>query len=158
MIALSAGPDRVSADTVGRRTRVGIGVLLLVACASGLAGAGIARYTIMRRLGPLSALMVSGPRTPADAPRIAAHLARDLDLTAEQKQQVESILSRRLVEIGAYRDQVSAELFSMIVATQADLDSVLTPTQRVKFLAMRRRRGLVDSAGRPIAGPLPLRR
>jgi hypothetical protein len=151
MIGLSAMHDRASTDPfAGRRRGAGIWVLVFVAFASGLAGAGIARLAMIRHLGPLSAFVFGPARSPADAHRIAGHLAGELDLTHDQQQQVESILTHRLAEVGVVRDQVTTQLLAMIDSTQQELDGVLTPPQRAKFLQIRRRKGLVDSAGHPI--------
>lgn len=147
-------------DTTGPADRhprghVSVGVLLIVAFLSGLAGAAIARVTMVRRLGPLSAFMINGPRTAADGHRLATHLAHELDLTRDQEHQVDTIISRRLVDVVAVRNQVNNQLMAIIVAGQAEIDSVLTPPQRAHFLQMRQRRGIVDSQGRRVLVPQP---
>jgi hypothetical protein len=133
--------------------QVSVGVLLVVAFISGLAGAAIGRITMVRRLGPLSAFIINGPHTAADAHNLAARLGRRLDLTPDQEHQVDTIIAHRLTEVGAIRDQVNNQLMAIIVAGQTEIDSVLTPPQRAKFLDMRRRKGVVDSTGRPVLIP-----
>jgi hypothetical protein len=130
-----------------------LGVLLVVAFISGLAGAAIARITMVRRLGPLSAFMIDGPRTTADAHLVADHLAHELDLTPDQERRIDTIITRRLVDVGAIRNQVNIQLTAIILAGQNQIDSVLTPSQRAHFLDIRRRKGLIDAAGRPVLIP-----
>lgn len=149
MIELSAGPDHRRDAAAGRR-RAGLGVLLVIVVGAGLAGAAIERYLMMRRLGSVAGLVMGGPHSAADAHRLAGRLADQIDLNPEQQSQVEAIISRRLAQVGTVREQASAQVLAVIVGAQAEIDSVLTPEQRVKFLDMRRRKGLVDSAGRPI--------
>jgi hypothetical protein len=162
MTELSAMPDgAASAGSVmshRRRPRAGVGVIVLaiVVIASGLAGAAIERYLIVTRLGPLRPfVMSSDPMSPADAHRVAAHVADELDLTADQQRQVETLVTRRMSDLRGMRGQVRTQLLAMIDSTMTEIDSVLTPAQRVKFLELRRKRGYVDSAGHLIRVPPP---
>ena len=142
-----------------RRTGVGLIVLGLVAGASGLAGAAIERYLIVRHLGPLAPLVMgTGPGQAPDAHHIAQRLASELDLSPEQQGQIEATIGRRLTEVRDMRAQVRAQLLGMIDSTQMEIDTVLTPPQRAKFLELRRRHGYVDSAGHPIRMPALMNR
>jgi hypothetical protein len=141
-----------------RRPRAGVGVIVLaiVVIASGLAGAAIERYMIVARLGPLRPfVMSSDPMSPADAHRVASHVADELDLSADQQGQVEAIIARRMADLRGMRGQVRTQLLAMIDSTMTEIDNLLTPAQRVKFLEMRRKRGYVDSAGHLITVPPP---
>ena len=158
MTRLSAVPSgTVSTGAVTHRHRAGIGlvVLAIVAAASGLAGAAIDRYVIMRRLGPLAPLLKAGDSSPADAHRFAEHVAGELDLSPDQEQRVEAIIGRRMADARVMRAQVRTQLLAMVGGAQSEIDSVLTPPQRAKFLEIRRRRGYVDSAGHPVMVPSP---
>jgi hypothetical protein len=154
--AVRDDPVSVADTSYRRRHRAGVGliVLALVAIASGLAGAAIERYVIVRRLGPFAPLIVAGsPEHAPDPHRITQRLGRDLDLSTEQQGQIEPTIVRRLAEVRGMRAQVRAELLGMIDSTMMEIDSVLTPAQRAKFLEMRRRKGYVDSTGHPIKVP-----
>jgi hypothetical protein len=156
MTGLSVVPDHV-VSSAQRRHRAGVGlvVLAIVAVASGLAGAAIDRYMVMQRLGPLAPILKAGAASPADAHRFAAHVTSELDLSPDQQERVETIIERRMGDARIMRAQVKAQLLGMIDAAQTEIDSVLTPAQRVKFLEIRRRHGYVDAAGHPIVVPPP---
>lgn len=64
--------------------------------------------------------------------RMGRLLAR-LDLTPEQRSQVDSILALRRRELGRLREEVRPELERIRIATEADLRALLTPEQAARF-------------------------
>jgi hypothetical protein len=137
----------------GHRSIVGLLVLGVVAAASGLAGAAIERYVILRRLGPLTALTIDSGSGRAH--KYTARMADEFDLSPEQQKRIDSIITFRLAELRVVRNQVRSQLIGMIDTAQTEIAGVMTPAQREKFLEERRRKGFTDSAGHQIIVPAP---
>jgi Spy/CpxP family protein refolding chaperone len=71
---------------------------------------------------------------PEAAPaRIAATLARRLDLTDEQRAQVEEIVARRQVEIAAVRRQFQPAMVEQLESVRDEVAGVLDEDQRAKW-------------------------
>ncbi|HET7437427.1 MAG TPA: hypothetical protein VFN10_22170, partial [Thermoanaerobaculia bacterium] len=64
---------------------------------------------------------------------LAQHLARRLDLTAAQKQQVEAILVKHHQRINQIQDETRPKVRGEIDAASKEIETVLTPEQREKF-------------------------
>lgn len=69
------------------------------------------------------------------------HLARRLDLTAEQKTKIEAIVMRHHQRIEKLNESVRPQLRQEIEAANREIEAVLTPEQREKFAKMRMRLG-----------------
>jgi Spy/CpxP family protein refolding chaperone len=114
-------------------------VLLLVALAGGLAGVALDRLVLLPK-------MFSGPRfehgpgrhPPRDRD-FRKRFAREVGLTGEQQVLIDSIMDTRGRELRAVRQQVQPQIDSIVSRTRRQLDSVLTPEQRKKAEAIRRR-------------------
>jgi len=81
-----------------------------------------------------------------------AEFARQLHLTPDQQARIDTIMQRRMAVLDSIRKTTMPQIRSLIGATQAQIDSVLTPEQRDKFQSLRQhrrgRRFRLDSAGR----------
>jgi len=71
--------------------------------------------------------------------RIVARITEDLDLSPVQSKAVDSIFSRRELQLDSLRARVGPQLDSLRDQMRASIDSMLTPTQRIKFAEQRRR-------------------
>jgi Spy/CpxP family protein refolding chaperone len=80
-----------------------------------------------------------GARFAAD--RMADNLGRELQLTAQQKTQVQQIIERHRAKIDAAMSNVRPQVRQELDATNAEIESILTPDQRTKFDALRMRIG-----------------
>lgn len=63
-----------------------------------------------------------------------------IDLSAEQKAAVDSIMENRRREMDAFWKQHNPEVRAIIDSTRTEIDRVLTPEQRQKFEEFRKRR------------------
>ncbi|MEA2571947.1 MAG: hypothetical protein QOI24_3948 [Acidobacteriota bacterium] len=74
------------------------------------------------------------PHFAGRVPRMfVEHLSRKLDLTQQQRTEVEKILERRHARVEAIRASVRKE----IDETNAEIDVLLTPEQRKKFVELK---------------------
>jgi Spy/CpxP family protein refolding chaperone len=71
------------------------------------------------------------------ADRMADNLSRSLDLTPQQKTQVQQIIERHRTKIDATMSTVRPQVRKELDATNAEIDTILTPQQRTKFAAVR---------------------
>jgi hypothetical protein len=113
-------------------------VLLLAVLVGGLGGVVLDRKVLLPRM----AQHPSSDPGPGPRPRhgeFRSRFAREVGLTAEQKQRVDSIMEQQGRELRAVRRRVQPKLDSIISSTRRALDSVLTPEQRQKAEAIRRR-------------------
>ena len=112
-------------------------VLLLVAIAGGLAGVALDRLYLMPRMahGPRGHGGPGGPHNREFRDRFA----REVGLTPDQRTRIDSIMDREGREMRAMRGQIQPRLDSIITRTRRSLDSVLTPEQRKKAEAIRKR-------------------
>lgn len=71
---------------------------------------------------------------PEVAPaRIAATLSRRLDLTVEQRDEIEKIIARRQTEIAAIRRQFQPQVVDQLESVHAEVAAVLDDAQRAKW-------------------------
>ncbi len=69
-------------------------------------------------------------------------LARELDLTPEQRTRIDSLLDAQAAELRAIRGQTHPRIESTIARTRREIDAVLTPEQRTRAAELgERRRG-----------------
>ncbi|MGH9424450.1 MAG: hypothetical protein ACRD3J_31045 [Thermoanaerobaculia bacterium] len=73
------------------------------------------------------------------ADRMADHLAKELQLTADQKTQVLQITERHHAKIDATMSSIRPQVRQEVDATNTEIDRILTPEQRTKFAAVRMR-------------------
>jgi hypothetical protein len=119
-----------------------LAVVALVLAAVGGFAMGIAfdRATWeSRRLGFLARGTAFRP-PPDHNPRseLLDRLGGKLDLTADQRIRVDSVLARREAEMRALRNEVRPRFDSIAGRTRADLVRILTPEQRQRLDALGR--------------------
>ena len=119
-----------------------------------LVGIGLDRAFFRPRHGPfgLFAAFRGAPNADSARMRVRAEFARQLHLTPDQQTRIDTIMQRRTAVLDSIRKATMPQIRSLIGATQAQIDSVLTPEQRDKFQRLRQhrrgRRFRLDSAGR----------
>ena len=134
------------------RTRIWFALFVLAVFAMGLA-AGV---LMGRRMGPPPRPGAAGPPVRGGLPppdRLIERLDRDLQLSADQRQRIESILEARRPRIEAVQREVIARAEREQREMQAEIRGVLTPEQQERFdrwLAQRGRSG----RGRGGMGPM----
>ena len=89
------------------------------------------------------------------AGRIVDKLSHDLDLTAQQKDQVTKIVTEHSTRINALMSGVRPQVRQEIDAANREISAILTPDQRVKFDKLRMRMGPRRGPGGPPPGPPP---
>lgn len=75
------------------------------------------------------------------ADRMADRLTHELDLTPQQKTQVQQIIERHRAKIDATMANVRPQVRQELDATNAEIETVLTPEQKTKFANLRMRIG-----------------
>jgi Spy/CpxP family protein refolding chaperone len=88
--------------------------------------------------------MRSGRLSPRHAVRFASdrmaeRLGRELQLTPQQKTQVEQILERHRAKIDAAMSSVRPQVRQELEASNNEIANILTPEQRTEFAALRMR-------------------
>ncbi len=124
-------------------------VILLAAISGGIAGVAVDRLVLLPHLfrGPGERHEHRGP--PGDDFR--RRFGREIGLTPEQQARVDSIMDREMRGVHEVRAAVQPRLDSIVARTRKELDAVLTPEQREKAEAMRKRHP--PPSGPPGAGP-----
>jgi len=119
-----------------------------------LVGIGLDRAFFRPRHGPFGPFVVfrGSPNADSVRMRVRAEFARQLHLTPDQQARIDTIMQKRTALLDSIRKTTMPQIRSLIGATQAQIDSVLTPEQRDKFQRLRQhrrgRRFRLDSAGR----------
>jgi Spy/CpxP family protein refolding chaperone len=80
-----------------------------------------------------------GPGGPPRDREFRNRFARELGLSDQQRIRIDSIMDRQGREMRTVRQRVQPQVDSIVTRTRAALDSVLTPEQRKKADAIRRR-------------------
>jgi Tfp pilus assembly PilM family ATPase len=75
------------------------------------------------------------------ADRMADNLGRELQLSPQQKTQVQQIIERHRAKIDAVMSGVRPQVHQEIDATNKEIETILTAEQRTKFEALRMRMG-----------------
>lgn len=119
---------------MSNKTRTAAVVVVIVAFLAGILVGVAGDHFYLIRLFPRRA-----PRFSAD--RMAERLAGELDLTPQQKTQVQQIIERHRAKIDTLMSTVRPQVRGEIDATNADIETLLTPAQRTKFAALRMRVG-----------------
>jgi Spy/CpxP family protein refolding chaperone len=88
-------------------------------------------------------LIKSGRLSPRhgrfSAERMTDRLTHQLDLTSQQKTQVQQIIERHRAKIDATMANVSPKVRQEVEATNAEIETVLTAEQKAKFADLRMR-------------------
>jgi hypothetical protein len=69
--------------------------------------------------------------------RMTDRLTNELQLTPQQKTQVQQIIERHRTKIDALMSNVRPQVRQELDATNAEIETILTPGQRTKFAALR---------------------
>lgn len=85
--------------------------------------------------------------------------AHELELTPEQQQRVDAIMSQQTDDFRRLREQMQPRFDSLLARAQLRIDSVLTPAQRERLKTLRAREvfGPRDSFGGRDHHPPPFR-
>jgi Spy/CpxP family protein refolding chaperone len=113
-------------------------VLLLVAFAGGLAGVAVDRLVLLPRMFHRPPFEHGHGRPPRDR-EFRDRFAREIGLSSDQQQRIDSIMDRQGRELRTVRGKVQPQLDSIISRTRREIDHVLTPEQRKKAEEIRRR-------------------
>lgn len=120
------------------RREVIFGIVLLLVGGAGVAvGVAIDRTMLYRQYG--AAWTMQAPSSGAGE-AIARQLARDLDLSSQQQIAVDSIIARQMTAYDSLRREYQPRVRTLMLATRAAIDSILTPPQRERLRAMSRTR------------------
>ena len=79
------------------------------------------------------------PLWPANQEASRDRLARELALSDPQRVQLDTVLSRQTARFRATREQIQPQMDSIFAQTRAQIDSILTPTQRDRLRDIRDR-------------------
>jgi len=121
-------------------------LLVVLVLSSGIAGAAIDRALARRSAAAFPPPpWAGGPplRPPGDRRRFSEQIANDLGLSPDQKQRIDASIERRFAAMQAVGAQVRPQLDSLMRAGQAEIDAILTDSQRARVRKMR------ESAGAP---------
>ncbi len=127
----------------GKGRRMAGLVMVLIALGGGVAGVALDRRVFLpwhfqgRPFGPGR----GGPPGRDMEQHIRDHFAKELGLTAEQKQKVDSLMEQQMAEFRAVRSEMQPRIDTIFSVTRRAIDSILTPDQRTKAEELMRRRG-----------------
>ena len=130
-------------------------VVCITLIAGIVVGIGLDRALFRPKHGPFRPFAISrgGPNADSARTRMRAEFARQLHLTPDQQARIDTIMQRRTAVLDSIRKETMPQIRALIGATQAQIDSVLTPEQRETFQSLRQqyrraRRFHPDSGGR----------
>jgi len=124
--------------------------VLVVFCLGAAAGVVADRYRVFgRRPFGVAGSMRGAPPKPSE---IADRMSRELDLTADQRRQLEAVFQRNSDRLRQFRRETGAQFQALRTQIDSEISAILTPEQRVKFEAQRRRR---ERRGGPPREPGP---
>lgn len=122
-----------------RRTRLlGIAILAAVFAAGGLAGAATDRVLDARPPAPADSAAASPEACRAETGR--KRILDQLDLSPEQRRQVDAIMDRRRAETEAFWKNEGRRMRAIVDSARADVRAVLNPTQRAEYDRLREER------------------
>jgi len=121
--------------------RVMAGLTLLIVFAFGAAAGAVLDRVALRRHHSRLIERVFSPPSESERRKHAEKMAKELDLTPAQAAAVDTIFAARTRQLDAGRVRFEAELRALMAATRHQIDSLLTPDQRAKLEALRRRHG-----------------
>jgi Spy/CpxP family protein refolding chaperone len=139
-------------------------VLLLAVFAGGVAGVLLDRLVLLPDMERGFGFRHGPGGHPPRNREFRNRFARELGLSAEQQERIDSIMDRQGRELRAVRGRVQPDVDSIVRRTRRALDSILTPEQREKAADLRWRhprppraphRGGPDGPGEPPPGPPP---
>jgi Spy/CpxP family protein refolding chaperone len=110
------------------RSRIAVGLLLVLVFAAGMVTDAYARRLRMRRAHP----GMENRRPPFGAER-DRHFGEELGLDSLQRARVDSVFARRRVQIDSFWRGPGRSLRAIMDSTREEVRSVLTPEQRARF-------------------------
>lgn len=125
--ASNGAPDSLPRQDSPRRRWLTILTALVIFLAGLASGAAVTVVYAVNRLQHAIHHPESAP------PRIAAAIARRLDLDAQQASQVEKIIAAHQTEIVAIRRKFQPEIVAQLDFVRDEVADVLTPAQRAKW-------------------------
>ena len=125
-----------SAESPARARIIGSALLLAMFVAGGLAGAAFTRVLNAEEPAPAvqPGVHCHGPH---DKGKRRGEWLKQLDLTPEQRVQVDRIMERRRAETSAFWDREGARLRAIVDSTRSEIRAVLTPAQRARYDELR---------------------
>jgi Spy/CpxP family protein refolding chaperone len=119
---------------VSSNTRAAAIAVVVVAFIAGILAGVAGDHLYLIRSGRLS------PRHGRfSTERMTDRLTHQLDLTQQQKTQVQQIIERHRAKIDATMANVRPQVRQEVEATNAEIETVLTPEQKTKFADLRMR-------------------
>jgi len=122
---------------VSSNTRTAAVAVVIVAFLAGILAGVAGDHLYLIKSGRLSPRHTS--RFASD--RMAERLTKELDLSPQQKTQVQQIIERHRAKIDATMASVRPQVRQELDATNAEIETVLTPEQKTKFANLRMRIG-----------------
>lgn len=119
-------------------TRTAAVAVVVVAFVAGILVGVAGDHLYLIKSGRLSPRHASS-RFAAD--RMTDRLTHELDLSPQQKTQVQQIIERHRAKIDATMANVRPQVRQELDATNAEIEKVLTPEQKTKFANLRMRIG-----------------
>ena len=117
-----------------------LAVFVLGAAAGVLADRKLSRRDVGRRLEREGRVPSWLNRPEAEHRKYWSRIHDQLGLTPDQRAAVDTLLSHRARQLEAARHQMEPEMLRIMQETRAQIDSVLTPEQRVKLEEIRKER------------------
>jgi Spy/CpxP family protein refolding chaperone len=71
--------------------------------------------------------------------RFSDRIARELDLTRDQREQFEAMLPRHEAAFDSLRTEMDSRLRTLLDSSAAEVERILTPEQKTKWEGIRRR-------------------
>jgi len=129
----------------GMSPRIAAALVLLAVFVLGAAAGVLADRKLSHRDGPRGhereGRVPSWLNRPeAEHRKYWSRIHDQLGLTPDQRAAVDTLLSRRARQLEAARHQMEPEMLRIMQETRAQIDSVLTPEQRVKLEEIRKER------------------
>jgi Spy/CpxP family protein refolding chaperone len=127
-----------------RRTRL-LGLVLLVVTflVGAFSGAAVDRRWVLAQPAPAAAAEPAPPggAAPASAPRSRdADIFDHLELSAEQRVRIDSILEAGKVKVDAFWKEEGSHLRAVVDTTRSEVRALMTPAQREAYDRLRAER------------------
>jgi Spy/CpxP family protein refolding chaperone len=113
--------------------------LLAVTLVGAASGVAIDRYVLLPRAFARDRFGGRPPMVPRDPKDIQDRLAKELNLTDDQRRRIDGLLARQLEEVETQRRTIQPRLDSLLRSTRDSLDAILTVDQRKKLEDLRNR-------------------
>jgi hypothetical protein len=119
-------------SSVSNKTRTAAIVVVIVAFIAGILVGVAGDHFYLIHNGRLSSR-----HARFSAGRMTERLAGELELSPQQKTQVQQIIERHRAKIDAIMNNSRPQVRGEIDATNAEIETILTPAQKTKFATLR---------------------